>query len=375
MSRVALVGPVPPWRSGIADQDVRLLRALRRLGVDPLVVTFSRMYPPFLYPGRADRDEGEFPADAGEIHALLDGWNPLSFDAAARRLAACDPDLVIVPWWTAFFAPHTLLLLSTLGRESPRTVRLLLGHNVQDHEAGPLRSTLSRAVVRRADRVAVQNRRAAAELSAELPGTPVAVVRHPVEPREILPDRGAARARLGIPADVPLFLFGGILRPYKGWDVLLGAFRRLRRDVPGAHLVFAGEPWGDAGLLREEENVRLRLEYLEEKERALWFAASDAVVCPYRHATGSGIAADALAHGRPVIGTRVDGLAEVVEDGVSGLLVPPCDEAALAAAMRRFVGERMGPRLSAGAVRRASALGPDAHARQLLALGGVAVSP
>ncbi len=375
MSRVALVGPVPPWRSGIADQDIRLLRALRRLGVDPLVVTFSRMYPPFLYPGRADRDEGEFPADAGEIHLLLDGWNPLSFGAAARFLAGRSPQLVVAPWWTAFFAPHTLLLLDTLGRESPETVRLLLGHNVEDHEAGPLKSALSRAVFRRADRVAVQNRHAAAELSAELPGTPVAVVLHPVEPREILPDREAARARLGIPAEAPLFLFGGILRPYKGWDVLLGAFRRLRRDLPSAQLVFAGEPWGDAGLLREEENVRLRLEYLPERERALWFAASDAVVCPYRHATGSGIAADALAHGRPVIGTRVDGLAEVVEDGVSGLLVPPGDEAALAAAMRRFVAERMGPRLSAGAVRRASALGPETHARQLLALGGVTLSP
>jgi len=373
MSRVALVGPVPPWRSGIADQDIRLLRALRRLGVDPLVVTFSRMYPPFLYPGRADRDRGGFPTDAGEIEAILDGWNPLSFGAAARRIAARAPELVVVPWWTAFFAPHTLLLLSALGRESPRSVRLLLGHNVEDHDAGPLRSALSKAVLRRADRVAVQNRQAAAELSAELPGTPVGVVPHPVEPLEILPDREAARARLGVPADAPLFLFGGILRPYKGWDVLLAAFRRLRCDIPAAQLVFAGEPWGDAGRIGEEENVRLRLEYLPERERTLWFAAADAVVCPYRHATGSGIAADALAHGRPVIGTRVSGLAEVVEEGVSGLLVPPGDEASLAAAMRRFVTERMGPRLAAGAARRASALGPDAHARQLLALGGVAV--
>jgi glycosyltransferase involved in cell wall biosynthesis len=372
MSRIVLVGPVPPWRSGIADQAGRLLRALGRLGLDPLVVTFSRMYPPSLYPGRTDRDPGGFPADAGEVHALLDGWNPWSFHAAARQIAARAPDLVVVSWWTAFFAPHTLLLLSTLGRESPRSVRLLLGHNVRDHEAGPLAGALSKAVLRRADRVAVQNRNAASEVSAELPGTPVAVVPHPVEPREVLPDREAARARLGVPSGVPLFLFGGILRPYKGWDVLLAAFRRLRRDVPSAQLVFAGEPWGDAELLREEENVRLRLEYLPERERALWFAAADAVVCPYRHATGSGIAADALAHGRPVIGSRVDGLEEVVEDGVSGLLVPAGDEVALAGAMRRFVSERMGPRLSAGAVRRASALGPDAHARQLLSLAGVA---
>ena len=52
----------------------------------------------------------------------------------------------------------------------------------------------------------------------------------PDEPRELLPDRDSARARLGLPAEAPLFLFGGILRPYKGWDLLLAAFRRLRQE-------------------------------------------------------------------------------------------------------------------------------------------------
>ena len=51
---VALVGPLPPWRGGIADQDARLLAAMRRLGVEPLVVGFSRLYPRLLYPGTMD---------------------------------------------------------------------------------------------------------------------------------------------------------------------------------------------------------------------------------------------------------------------------------------------------------------------------------
>ncbi len=392
MSRVALVGPVPPWRSGIADQDVRLLRALRRLGVEPLVVTFRRMYPAFLYPGRADRDPGGFPGDAGEIHPLLDGSSPLSFVSAARFLASRRVDLALVPWWTAFWAPHTLALLGTLGADRPAAVRLLLCHNVWDHETGPFRAALTRAVLRRADRIVVQNRRAEAELRAEFGEKPLAVVPHPSEPREVLPDRDFARARLGVPLDAPVFLFAGILRRYKGWDLLLEAFRRLRREVPSAQLVLAGEPWGDArelkaaaeapatvkralsGELARFTSVRLELRYLPEEELSLWFAAADAVVCPYRHATGSGIAADAMAHGRPVIGTCVDGLRDVVEEGVSGLLVPPEDAAALAAAMTRFVTQRLGPRLSAGAAARATAFHPDAHARRLLELGGVRVS-
>lgn len=404
--RVALVGPFPPWRSGIADQDARLLAAMRRLGVDPLVVGFKRMYPKFLYPGISDYFENEkrknllegkeagialpatpavsahaapssasLPFEEVSFFSLLDGLNPLSFVRAARLLSFEEISLLILPWWTAYFAPHVSLLLSTLGAERPSAVRLLLCHNVFDHESHPLKDALTRAVLRRADRFAVQNARGAREVSAERPEAPVAVVPHPVEPRAVLPDREDARGHLGVPPGAPVFLFSGLLRPYKGWSLLLDAFASLRREVPGAILVFAGEPWGEARRLEAwaPAGVRLELRYMSEAERGLWFAAADAVVCPYRHATGSGIAADALAYGRPVIGTAVEGLTDVVEDGASGLLVPPGDAPALARAMARFVHEGLGPRLAAGAALRRSSFGPDDHARRVLALGGVAV--
>jgi glycosyltransferase involved in cell wall biosynthesis len=392
-ARVAVVGPFPPWRSGIADQDERLVRAMRRLGVDPLVVGFSRMYPKVLYPGTSDFSEEEKKKNflegeegraaertAGlqrsrDASELLDGLNPFSFVRAARLLSFEEISLLILPWWTSYFAPHVSLLLSTLGAGRPSAVRLLLCHNVFDHETRPWKDALTRAVLRRADRFAVQNARSAREVSGERPDAPVAVVPHPAEPRAVLPDRGAARGRLGLPLDAPVFLFSGLLRPYKGWDVLLDAFASLRKDVPSALLVFAGEPWGEARRLEAwaPAGVRLELRYLPESERGLWFAAADAVVCPYRHATGSGIAADALAYGRPVIGSRVEGLEDVVEDGHSGLLVPPGDAAALARAMALFVREGLGPRLAAGAARLRASFGPDDHARRVLALGGVAV--
>ena len=395
--RVAVVGPFPPWRSGIADQDGRLLAAMRRLGVDPLVVGFSRMYPRFLYPGTTDYEEeekekrenfleGEEGREAerssgvsrsrgASPRVFLDGLNPYSFVRAARLLSFEEISLLVLPWWTSYFAPHVSLLLSTLGAESPSTVRLLLCHNVFDHESRPWKDALTRAVLRRADRFAVQNARSAREVAGERPDAPIAVVPHPAEPRAVLPDRDAARGQLGVPLDADVFLFSGLLRPYKGWDVLLDAFAALRRHVPRALLVLAGEPWGEARRLEAwaPAGVRLELRYLPEGERALWFAAADAVVCPYRHATGSGIAADALAYGRPVIGTRVEGLEDVVEDGHSGLLVPPGDAAALARAMALFVREGLGPRLAAGAARLRASFGPDDHARRLLALGGVTV--
>jgi D-inositol-3-phosphate glycosyltransferase len=376
---VALVGPVPPWRSGIADQTLRLARAMGALGVAPRVFTFRRMYPGFLYPGERKKyflegKEGNA-LDSGGSRPILDGLNPLSFYSSSREILSSGPSLVVIPWWTAYFAPHVLLLLAGLSRGRPRPTTLLLCHNVFDHERRPFTGALTRAVLRRADRFVVQNARSAREIVSVREDAYVAVVPHPAEPRAVIPDRAAARARLGVPIEAPVFLFSGLLRPYKGWDILLEAFPAVLREFPAALLVLAGEPWGEARALPERAppGVRLELGYQPEEARAEWFAACDAVVCPYRHATGSGIAADALAFSRPVIGTTVDGLVEIVEDGRSGLLVPPGDASALASAMIRFVRETLGPRLSAGAAHRRTAFAPGEHARRVLAAGGVDV--
>jgi glycosyltransferase involved in cell wall biosynthesis len=187
----------------------------------------------------------------------------------------------------------------------------------------------------------------------------------------ILPDRNQARRALGVPVEGRLAIFSGLIRPYKGVDLLLEAFSRLD-PASDWFLMVAGEPWGSLGDQLErraaagdlEGRVRLELRWLEEDRLAALFAAADLLVLPYRDGSQSAMAPLALAHGVPVLTTAVGGLAEVVRDGVNGVVVEPGSTSALTAALEWLRPERLAV-LAAGANATESTNGWQEYARML----------
>lgn len=152
----------------------------------------------------------------------------------------------------------------------------------------------------------------------------------------------------------PVILFLGRLQPIKGVDVLLEAARRQ----PGVSIWIAGDGPEQARLLDQASAARLRVSFLgriDRPTRRVALAACDAVVIPSRIEPNGRmegtpvVCAESFAGGRPVIATRTGGLAEVVEDGVTGLLVAPDDPASLASAIGRFADDAaLRRRLEAG---------------------------
>ena len=166
----------------------------------------------------------------------------------------------------------------------------------------------------------------------------------------------AARRRLGLEPGDEVALFFGYIREYKGLDVLLDAWPAVATARPAARLVVAGDPVRldtarrDA-LLAAATRVDAvhRFGYVPFSEVTGYLAAADVLVLPYRHVSQSGVLFLALAHGLPVVATRVGALPEVLSDGDSGLLVPPEAPGALAEAVARVLGDRgLRQRLAAG---------------------------
>lgn len=313
--KTAIVGPVYPFRAGIAYCTTRLAE---ELGAD--VISFKRQYPRRFYPGGNDIDPTRPRADAAFIIDIL---NPVTWLRARRHLR--EYDAVIFVWWIWVWAIPYLVMMYGLRRV------ILQCHNIGEKEPAWWKSVFTNLVLRRANLVVVHAKSEAEEawrrtkrdvMTAFLPvheiggSTPSAVSN--LEPR---------------PSNLALFF--GHIRPFKGLDIALEAWKRLKTDVT---LVVAGEPWFRF-TPREQKNVRYDLRFIPDAESAAYFRTADVVIAPYRREAQSGVVMTALYFGRPVIATRVGGLPDVI-DGRNGILIPPEDPAALAQAVDEFFTTR-----------------------------------
>jgi glycosyltransferase involved in cell wall biosynthesis len=341
--KLALVGPSYPHRGGIAQYTTSLYRVLeRRFPV--LLVSFKRLYPSLLFPGSTQMDESSRPFLVPN-EAILDSIRPGSWRRAGRRLADYAPDVVVFQWWHPFFGMAYAAVLKALARSGHRPCILFLCHNVMPHECPPVPG--ARAVFRmlaarafsRADGFLVHSRSLSEELEALRPGAVVREVFHPVYDLyaevggEALPapvESGSGQARI---------LFFGNIRPYKGLDILLRALAEVRRKLD-FRATIAGEFYIQAEPFRKmardlgiEGQIQWFDRYIPNEEVPRLFQSADVVVLPYTDATQSGVVPLAYQFGVPVIATSVGGLPQVIEHGVSGLLVPPGDPSALAGAI------------------------------------------
>ena len=348
--KVAVIGPTFPFRGGVSQYTTLLVKVLRRHH-DVFFASYSRQYVGWMYPGATDRDPSAF-AVRQEPDTTFDGANPWAWSRLAETIAGQSPDLVILPWTVTYWAPFLYFFLRRLAARPRPPMSLFLCHNIVEHEESALKRLVSRRVLGLADRFVTHSREDAAHLQALLPmdGARIRTSPHPeyghLNVRPV--DQAVARAKLGIPG-VRVLLFFGFVRAYKGLETLVDAMPLVLKELP-IHLVVAGEFWDgtrpfldrlrDLGI---ESHVTVVPRYVPNEEVPELFSACDAVVIPYHSATQSGIVQMAYGFERPVLATRVGGLPEVIRDGVTGMLVPPRDPAALARAIVSFYREERGP--------------------------------
>lgn len=368
--RISLLGPLAPWRGGLA-QYLGLLGDALMEHADVSGFTFTRQYPDFLFPGKSQFDP-DAPRPRFRVEPALDSINPLNWRRVSRRLERTTPGAVILKWWMPFFGPAFASSVGPLRERGTRVV--LVCDNLVPHEPRPFDGAFTKWMLRNSDGYLVMSDSVEQDLDRLKPGAARRRVAHPLYAQFDAgrTTREQARRDLGLEGDVVLFF--GYVRHYKGLDTLLRAWPAVRAKRP-VTLVVAGEAYEDTKVYEDlaraaggEPGVRMLLRYAPDDEVEALFKACDAVVLPYRSATQSGVTHVAYALGRPVITTDVGGLAETVVEGETGMIVPPEDPDALATAIVRFFAEGLSDRLREGVAALRESHSWETLARQTMGL-------
>jgi glycosyltransferase involved in cell wall biosynthesis/SAM-dependent methyltransferase len=335
--RIAVVGPTHPIKGGVAQHTTVLAQRLVAAGHEVEIVSWLRQYPQRLYPGQQTVEQPEF--DPFEPTSRTLSWNrPDSWVRAAWLLR--NVDLVVFAHITPVQVIPYRAMIATLHRG--RATTAVICHNVLPHERGRADVVLVSLLLRGADLIVVHSDTQAAE-ARRLTDKSINVAQlAPFMPKGFL-------RRVPLAGEHRRLIFFGLVRPYKGLDVLLRALAAGPSDV---RLRVVGEFWGGTaaarGLCHElglSDRVELRDGYVAAEEVPGLFSDVDALVLPYRTATGSQGVWTGFEFGVPVIATRAGHLADDIRDGADGLVAEPDDVESLAGALTRFyatgVPERM----------------------------------
>jgi glycosyltransferase involved in cell wall biosynthesis len=349
--KIIIISPAHPFRGGIAQSTEILSKKLKEKGNEVKIINFKRQYPNFLFPGKSQYEPSTDHSSTLGSKQILDSIGPLSWIRAFKKIKYERPDLVILRYWMPFFAPcfGTICLLT---RKLTESKILYLCDNIIPHEKRLADLALTRFAFKWADFFIVQSHFVSRDLLRIVSSPVYRVVPHPVYESfgESL-DKTAAKTRLGLDQE-NVILFFGIIRVYKGLDLLLKAMPEILKRHR-IKLIVAGEFYEKKdyylNLIQElniNDCVKVIPEFVESEKVRLYFSAADAVVLPYRSATQSGIVQLAYHFNRPCIVTDVGGLSEVVIDNKTGSVVAPENPIEIAKAVSRFYTNNMGKKFS-----------------------------
>lgn len=342
---IILIGPVYPFKGGIAHYTGLLHRALSKK-FRVTMLSFDVMYPRFLY-RKSQRDYNNREFKVKSVNYGLKTLNPFNCISMAKKIKEQKADLVLFQWWHPFFTPCYWLLCKFMGKD---TRKMFLCHNVFPHERFPLDKFLTKRTLRCGDFFIVHSTQDEKDL--------LSICKNPVYRKAVHPTYNAfklqnlskeeGRSQLNITAEEKVLLFFGFIRDYKGLTYLLDALPEVSKQLPDVKLLVVGDFSNEAAKKKYESQiaglgisnlVEIHDGYIPDKEVEKYFASADLVVLPYESATQSGIIQIAYGFEKPVVVTNVGGLPDVVADGETGYVVEPKNSAALAEGIVKFFRE------------------------------------
>ena len=339
--KIILLGPAHPYRGGLASIMQTMAREYQSRGHEVKLYTFTVQYPELLFPGKSQFVDTPAPEDL-HIERVMNTVNPINWVRLGLRLKREKPDMIVMKYWTPFMAP-CFGTVARIARMNGLTKVVCQVDNVEPHEHHIIDKPCNHYYLGAVDGFVYMSEQVHGELR-EYSSAPQIFSPHPMfENFGARVDRNKACKALSLSPDVDYTLFFGLIRDYKGLDMLLKAWAQWRPE--GRKLLVAGEfytakePYLE--LIKElglQNEVVLHDWFVADDDVRYYFSVADGLVLPYRTATQSGVTQIAYNFSVPMLVTRVGGLPEIVPDGRVGVVCEPTVES-IAESLARFYAQ------------------------------------
>ncbi len=327
--KITILSTAFPYRGGIAVFTERLARAFQEEGDRVKISTFSLQYPNFLFPGKSQYSSSEKPQDLA-IEREVNSINPINWIRIGLKLKKQRPDILILKYWLPFLSP-CFGTISRIARSNKHTKAIVVIDNLIPHEKRFGDHLLNSYFVNSVDGFVAMSKSVFDDLSQFDTDKKKILGVHP-----LYDNFGKAKSKeeaietLGFDKNYKYMLFFGIIRKYKGLDILLEAFADNRLKNQNLKLIVAGEFYEDAkpyhDLIKQHnlaDSVILATRFIPDKQVVDYFCAADIIVQPYKHATQSGVTQIAYHFEKPMLVTNVGGLNEIVPHNKAGYVCKP----------------------------------------------------
>jgi len=326
---IILLGPAYPYRGGISNTNEALCRNLMKEGHKVSIWTFTLQYPSLLFPGKTQYSHSKAPKNLA-IKRKINSLSPRNWIRVANQINKAQPDLVLVRYWTPFLA---LALGTIVKRLNVDIKKIAITDNVHPHENTLFQKQFTHYFCKQFDGFITFSKSVASELDLYVQ-KPIVFLQHPINDKLPLPsEQLKSQKELALDPSKTYFLFFGLVRKYKGLDLLLKAFYRLHQKNRNTHLLIVGEHYESfqkyrklVSSLQIEASVTFENRYVPTHELSKWFSASDLVVQPYKTASQSGVTPLSIWFNKPTLVTKVGGLYESVVHKKTGWIVEPTVE-------------------------------------------------
>jgi|TARA_B100001093_G_scaffold520501_1_gene617012 glycosyltransferase involved in cell wall biosynthesis len=338
--KIVSIGPYSPFRGGISDFNHHLVTQLKN-SHDVTILNFKKLYPRIFFPGKS-----QYKNSISKSNSSLRILNPLnifSWKKSIKKINELDTDIVIFSYWHPFFA----IMYSYIAKRINTKKIYFLIHNAKSHQSFPFQKYLLKNMLNKATHLVVMNQNEIQRIKRYNLKAKIINSFHPIYEIDYhIDDRERFKNNLGIKSD-PTILFFGLIRPYKGLDILINAVNRLKIKIPNLKVFVVGEPYTNLNIylnkIKEyglESSFIIDSNFVSKEDLSKYFLSSDLIVLPYKQATQSGILSLSMNFNLPAIVSSKGGLKDYVIKNETGYIVEP-NEHEVALSIHSFFNENM----------------------------------